>query len=214
MHLSICVDEILEFLNIKPGQVGLDATLGYGGHSLEMLKCLQMKGHLYALDIDPMELPKTRDRLQKLGYGPEILSIIQTNFANIDQVAEKSGPFDFILADLGVSSMQIDNPERGFSYKTEGLLDLRLNPEAGISAAQRLKELSKEELEGMLIENADEPYADEIARTICKALKKGVEINTTSHLQQHIAKALDFLPEKDKRRLLRSHVSVLSSLTD
>jgi 16S rRNA (cytosine1402-N4)-methyltransferase len=203
MHLSICVEEILEFLQIKPGQIGLDATLGYGGHSLEMLKCLEMKGHLYALDIDPIELPKTRDRLQKLGYGPEILTIVQTNFANIDEVSKKSGPFDFILADLGVSSMQIDNPERGFSYKTEGLLDLRLNPEKGISAGQRLKEVSKEELEGMLIENADEPYANEIAKTICKAMKKGVKIKTTTDLQQLIAKALDFLPEKDKKEAIK-----------
>ena len=117
MHISICVSEILEFLEIKPGQTGLDATLGYGGHTLEMLKCLDSKGHMYALDIDPIELPRTRERLESLGYGSEILTIKELNFANIDQVIAESGPLDFILADLGVSSMQIDNPERGFSYK-------------------------------------------------------------------------------------------------
>jgi len=129
MHISICVKEILEFLQIKPGQTGLDATLGYGGHTLEMMKCLESKGHMYALDVDAIELKKTRERLEKLGYGPEILTIRQLNFAKIDEIAKEAGPFDFVLADLGVSSMQIDNPDRGFSYKTEGPLDLRLNPE-------------------------------------------------------------------------------------
>ncbi len=139
MHRSICVKEILEFLQITPGQTGLDATLGYGGHTLEMLKCLDSKGHLYALDVDPIELQRTRERLEGLGYGSEILTIKQLNFSNIDQITSESGPLNFILADLGISSMQIDNPDRGFSYKSEGPLDLRLNPKRGISAADRLK---------------------------------------------------------------------------
>lgn len=199
MHISICVKEILEFLQIKPGQTGLDATLGYGGHTLEMLKCLESIGHIYALDVDPIELEKTRKRLADKGYGPEILTIKQINFANIDEVAAEGGPFDFVLADLGVSSMQIDNPERGFSYKHEGPLDLRLNPQKGISAAERLKELDREELEGMLTENSDEPYAKEIARAVMSELKKGREISTTTRLQQVIEDALHFIPE-DKRK--------------
>ena len=85
-------------------------------------------GHLYALDVDPIESEKTKERLQTLGYGPDILTVMLQNFADIDQVAEETGKFDFVLADLGVSSMQIDNPDRGFSYKTEGPLDLRMNP--------------------------------------------------------------------------------------
>ena len=96
MHRSICVDEIIEFLQIKPGQTGLDATLGYGGHTLEMLKCLDSKGYLYATDIDPIELPKTQKRLEALGYGPEILKVRQINFSNIDKIVEESGPLDFI----------------------------------------------------------------------------------------------------------------------
>ena len=115
MHIPICVKEILDFFQIQPGQVGLDTTLGYGGHTLEMLKCLKGQGHIYGLDVDPIESAKTRDRLARQGYGPEILTVIHTNFANLDQVAREHGPFQFILADLGVSSMQIDNPERGFS---------------------------------------------------------------------------------------------------
>ncbi|MDF2678467.1 MAG: S-adenosyl-methyltransferase MraW [Bacillota bacterium] len=198
MHRSICVKEILEFLQITPGQTGLDATLGYGGHTLEMLKCLNSKGHLFALDVDPVELPRTRERLERLGYGSEILTIKQMNFSNIDQVALESGPLNFVLADLGVSSMQIDNPDRGFSFKIEGPLDLRLNPEKGISASERLKTISQEELEGMLLENADEPNAEAIARAIISEIKKGKDISTTTQLQQIIKDALKFLPEKNK----------------
>lgn len=194
MHISICVKEILAFLQIQPGQIGLDVTLGYGGHTLEMLKCLEGKGHMYALDVDPIELPKTRERLEKLGYGPEILTIKQLNFANIDQVYAESGPIDFVLADLGVSSMQIDNPDRGFSYKTEGPLDLRLNPNKGISASERLMSISEDELIGLLIENSDEPHAEEIAHAITNEIRKGHRISTTTDLRQIIASALKKLP--------------------
>jgi 16S rRNA (cytosine1402-N4)-methyltransferase len=194
MHIPICVKEILEFLQIKPGQIGLDATLGYGGHTLEMLKKLDFKGHLYATDVDPFELPKTKERLGKLGYGEEILHIRQMNFSQIDQIVAESGLFDFILADLGVSSMQIDNPDRGFSFKREGPLDLRLNPQKGISAAQRLKTITQDELEGMLIENSDEPHATVIAKAIISEIRKGTEITTTTQLKEIIKNALKFLP--------------------
>ena len=199
MHLSICVQEILDFLQIKPGQKGLDATFGYGGHSEKMLQCLDGQGHLYALDIDPIEIMKSKNRLNDLGYGEDILTVIHENFANIDQVAEKYGPFDFLLADLGVSSMQIDNPERGFSYKNEGPLDLRLNPQAGIPASQRLKESSTEELEWMLRDNSDEPYAEQIARTISSKIRKKQAIETTTQLAETISEALSFLPEKERK---------------
>lgn len=198
MHRSICVKEILEILQITPGQIGLDATLGYGGHTSEMLKCLDSKGHLYATDVDPIELPRTRERLALLGYGPEILTIRQMNFSNIDQIVSEAGPLNFVLADLGVSSMQIDNPDRGFSYKAEGPLDLRLNPDKGISAAERLKTISQDELYGMLLENSDEPHAAEIARAIISENKKGKEIATTTQLQQIIKNALRAIPEKER----------------
>ncbi len=203
MHISICVKEILEFLQIKPGQTGLDATLGYGGHTLEMLKCLESKGHIYALDADPIELAKTTERLQSLGYGLDILTTKQLNFANINQVAAEGGPFDFVLADLGLSSMQIDNPARGFTYKKEGPLDLRLNPQKGISGAQRLKEMTLEELEGMLIENADEPYAAEIASRITSELKKGTDISTTTQLREVIESALQFIPANERKEAVK-----------
>ena len=203
MHIPICVKEILEFLRIQPGQKGLDATLGYGGHTLEMLKCLQGQGHIYALDVDPIESVKTRDRLARQGYGPEILTVIHTNFANLDQVAEEHGPFDFILADLGVSSMQIDNPERGFSYKYDGPLDLRLDPERGVTAAQRLREVDEEELQGMLVENADEPYAAEIAAAVRTAFRRGQSIDTTTDLRRVIEGALEFIPAAERKQAVK-----------
>ena len=195
MHRPICVKEILEILQIKPGQSGLDATLGYGGHTLEMLKCLGSAGHLYAIDVDSMELPRTKDRLECLGYGPKTLTIRQMNFSEIDQIAAEAGPFDFVLADLGVSSMQIDNPDRGFSFKFEGPLDLRLDPNKGISAADRLKTVSLDELQGMLTENADEPHSAEIARAIISNINKGTEISTTTELKKIIRGALKHIPK-------------------
>jgi len=199
MHIPIMVQEILEVLQIKPGQVGLDATLGYGGHTKEMLKLLEGKGHVYALDIDPIELPKTTTRLENEGFDKEILTTVLMNFSDIDKVVEELHQFDFVLADLGVSSMQIDNPERGFSFKTDGPLDLRMNPESGTPASFRLMQLSQIELESMLVENADEPYAEIIAKAITSAKKSGVYIDTTSKLQQIINDALHFIP-KDSRK--------------
>lgn len=203
MHISICVKEILEFLKIQPGQTGLDATLGYGGHSSAMLKCLEGRGHLYGLDVDPIEIQKTEERLRAKGYGLDILTAKLLNFADADQLLPESGPFDFVLADLGVSSMQIDNPERGFTYKFEGPLDLRLNPREGISAAERLADITQPELEGMLTENADEPYARQIAQAVIREQRKGKKIQTTIQLQQVIEKALNFLPEKERKEQIK-----------
>ena len=203
MHISIMVKEILDFLDIKPGQQGLDATLGYGGHTKEMLKCLNGKGHIYGLDVDPIESAKTKERLEKQGFGEDILTVKLMNFKDIDKVAEEAGKFDFILADLGVSSMQIDNPDRGFSYKVEGPLDLRLNPQKGISAAERIRNISGEELTGMLIENADEPYAEEIADAVVTRQKRGEKIVTTKDLQRVIEEALSFLPKGEQKEAVK-----------
>lgn len=202
MHISICVQEILDFLNIQPGEQGMDATLGYGGHTLEMLKCLQGNGHIYATDVDPIESAKTTKRLADAGYGEEILSVRLMNFARIDELAAEVGGFDFILADLGVSSMQIDNPDRGFSFKTEGPLDLRLDPSKGISAAERLAEISYEELLGMLVENSDEPYADKIAKAIVSERRKK-PVDTTTRLKDIIEGVLSFVPENERKDVVK-----------
>jgi 16S rRNA (cytosine1402-N4)-methyltransferase len=193
MHIPIMVEEILEVLKIQPGEVGYDATLGYGGHSSRMLAALQGQGHLFATDVDPIESEKTRQRLADMGFGPEMLTIKRMNFANLDQVSPDR-KFDFVLADLGVSSMQIDNPQRGFTFKQDGPLDLRLDPTSGVTAAQRLLELSQDELAAMLEENSDEPYADEIAQAICRNLP----IDTTRQLYTVIENALAFLPQKNR----------------
>lgn len=204
MHISICVKEILEILQITPGQTGLDATLGYGGHTLEMLKCLNSKGRLYAIDVDPIELPRTKERLEHLGYGSQILEIKQMNFSQIDEITSESGLFNFVLADLGVSSMQIDNPERGFTFKSEGPLDLRLNPETGISAADLLKDMTLFEIEDMLIENADEPHAAVIARAILSSINKGIDILTTTQLRNIIKDAMKYVPKIKENDIKKS----------
>lgn len=203
MHRSICVNEILKFLNIIPGQIGLDATLGYGGHSLEMLKCLTPGGRLYAIDVDPFELPRTKERLEALGFGPDILVIQKMNFSDIDQIAFESGPLNFVLADLGVSSMQIDNPERGFSFKIEGPLDLRLNPKSGKSAAALLKTISQQKLEELFTINSDEPHSELISKAIVSKISKGMVIATTTQLQEIIKETLEFLPENTRKEEIK-----------
>lgn len=203
MHISIMVNEILDFLKIQPGETGFDATLGYGGHTKAMLQCLNGQGHIYATDVDPVESEKTKKRLADQGFGEDILTIRLQNFCTIDEIAKEVGGFDFILADLGVSSMQIDNPERGFSFKTEGPLDLRLNQQSGISAAERLDTISRDELAGMLYENSDEPYSEELAKAITDEIRKGNRIDTTTKLRQVIEKTLDSLPEKEKKDTIK-----------
>ncbi len=198
MHISIMVQEILDFLQIQPGQRGLDATLGYGGHTRAMLDQLQGKGHLTALDVDPIESAKTLERLRAVGYGEELLTVKLVNFANVDEVAKEQGKFDFVLADLGVSSMQIDDPSRGFSYKINAPLDLRMNPREGVSAAERLKELTREELTGLLVENSDEPYAEKITNQIFRRRASGKPVETTFDLRDAIRDALAFLPAKER----------------
>lgn len=204
MHISIMVKEILDVLKIQPGEQGLDATLGYGGHTKAMLQKLEGKGHMYALDVDPIEIVKTKERLKSAGFDENILTIKQINFANIDKVAEEAGKFDFVLADLGVSSMQIDTPERGFSYKVDAPLDLRLDPEHGVSAAQRLNEISEDDFIGMMVENSDEPYAEEIAEVVFKKKRAGSPIKTTVDLKNAIEETISGikgLSEKEKKEV-------------
>lgn len=177
MHRSICVQEILAALELQPGMVGVDATFGYGGHSQAMLPLITPGGLLYSLDVDALELAKTTARLRAAGYGEEVLRIRQLNFAGIAKLlAEQPLGFDFILADLGVSSMQIDNPERGFSFKQPGPLDLRLNSSRGATGSEMLRKMSAEAMEKMLRVNADEPFAAQIAAIL---FAKRERIHTT-----------------------------------
>lgn len=204
-HLPIMVREILEQLRIRPGDKGFDATLGYGGHTRAMLDALEGRGHLCATDVDPIEIVKTEQRLRDAGYGEDILTIRHQNFAGIRRLAAEFGPFDFILADLGISSMQLDNPARGFTYKADGPLDLRMNPEKGESAAQLLRKLAQNpaDLASLFVENSDEPYAEAIARTISGDLRRGASIETTGALRNEIAKALSFLPRAEQKEAVK-----------
>lgn len=205
-HRPICVAEILEILDPRPGQVGLDATLGYGGHAEAILPRLRPGGRLFGIDVDPLELPRTEARLRGLGFGQDVLEVRRLNFAgSLHLLAEAGGGFDFVLADLGVSSMQLDDPARGFTYKAEGPLDLRLNPAQGQPASALLARLSEADLAALLVENADEPHAQAIARAL-----HGRPVATTSEFAALVRAALaPALPEaaraeETKRSLQRS----------
>src|SRR5215475_14857720 len=175
MHRPIMVREILEILAPQPGELAVDCTLGYGGHAVALLSALQPGGRLIGLDVDPIELPKTEARLRALGFGPDALTVHRTNFAGLAKVLPE--PADIVFADLGLSSMQMDNPARGFTYKWDGPLDLRMNPQRGQAASALLETLDEASLAALLLANADEPKADRLARAI-----KKTSVSTTAQL--------------------------------
>jgi 16S rRNA (cytosine1402-N4)-methyltransferase len=199
-HRPIMVDEILAALAPKPGEVALDATLGYGGHARELLPRLLPGGRLFGVDVDPIELPRTETRLRGLGFGEDVLTLRRMNFAGLPRLQAEAGGFDVVLADLGVSSMQIDNPARGFTWKVEGPLDLRLNPQRGRPAADLLASLTEQALAELLVENSDEPHAQAIAREV-----HGQAIRTTRNLAELVRSALraERLDEDEVKRTLQ-----------
>ena len=170
-HRPIMVAEILDVLQPKPGDTAVDSTLGFGGHARELLTRVQPGGRLIGLDADPIELPKTEARLRALGYPESSLVVRHTNYAAITRVLAELAPegANVLLADLGLSSMQIDNPARGFSFKVNGPLDMRMNPAKGQPASALLNELGVNGLAELLIENADEPHAAQLAAAIVRA---------------------------------------------
>jgi 16S rRNA (cytosine1402-N4)-methyltransferase len=205
MHRSILVKEVLDVLCLKPGMIGLDATLGYGGHAREMLEQIRPHGKLFALDVDPLEIERTESRLRKLGYTENELVVRRLNFAGVPKLLrDVEGGFDFILADLGVSSMQLDNPERGFTFKAKGPLDLRLNPERGQTAAAFIQSASVEVLEKILRENSDEHHAAVIAKAIFE--NKNLSTTTTNLanvIRRDLTKRYSDIDEKDIVRSLQ-----------
>lgn len=216
-HRSICVAEILAVLAPQPGELALDATLGYGGHTQELLPRLLPGGRLVGLDVDPIELPRTEARLRGLGFGEEVLALRRMNFAGLPRLRGEFGPFDLVLADLGVSSMQIDNPARGFTWKAEGPLDLRLNPQRGRPAADLLASLTEADLAALLVENADEPQAPAIAAAIAR---HGQPIRTTRDLADCVRAALraelpaDTLEAETRRSLQRTFQALRIAVND
>lgn len=179
---------------LSPGMTGVDATLGYGGHSLEILKRIAPGGKLISMDVDPIELPKTEARIRASGYDEAAFEAVKSNYAGIAKVMSERGlsGFDFVFADLGCSSMQFDDPSRGFSFKNPGPLDMRMNPGRGLSAAEWLERVSAEKLENVLQEHSDEPRAESLAQALA-----GKKIATTTQLAEAIRGAVRISEEKE-----------------
>ena len=203
-HRPIMVDEVLRCLRPAAGDVAVDCTLGGGGHAQAILERIQPGGRLIGLDVDPLELPRTEARLRAAGFGADTFAARRGNFAGLPQVLAAAGlaAADVILADLGVSSMQIDNPVRGFSYKEPGPLDMRMNPSHGEPASQLLARSSEAQLMAMLTDNADEPHAELIAR-----LLKAEPLTTTHAVERLVrtglAAALPNLAKADVKMSVR-----------
>jgi 16S rRNA (cytosine1402-N4)-methyltransferase len=203
-HLPIMVDEVLECLRPVPGDIAVDCTLGGGGHAKAILERVQPGGRVIGLDIDPFELPRAEARFRDAGFGPDVFVVRQANFAGLPKALAAEGvtAADVILADLGVSSMQFDNPDRGFSYKGVGPLDMRMNPQRGESAAQLIARSSEADLARLLEENADEPHAQIVA-----GLLKQQALDTTHAVERLIrtglGAALPRLPKADIKMSVR-----------
>lgn len=190
-HRPIMVAEILSVLDPKPGDCAIDCTLGYGGHAQQILAAIQPGGRLLGLDVDPIELPKAESRLQNLGFALESIIARRSNFAGLSRLAGEVFPngADLILADLGLSSMQIDDPERGFTFKVDAPLDMRMNPQHGQSAAALLAKLDEVKLAALLSENADEPRAVRLAKAILRT-QASAPIRSTTTLAAVVSDAL------------------------
>jgi 16S rRNA (cytosine1402-N4)-methyltransferase len=191
-HRPIMVREILDVLAPQPGEIAVDCTLGYGGHARELLTAVQPGGKLLAVDADPIELPKTEARLRALGFPEEALVVRRMNYAGAAQfvAAEAYGGVDVVLADLGLSSMQIDDPTRGFTFKADGPLDMRMNPNRGLSAAALLAKVDADELRKLLADNADEPLARELAEAIVREQQRR-PLTTTTELAYVVRNAAE-----------------------
>jgi 16S rRNA (cytosine1402-N4)-methyltransferase len=194
-HVPVLVAEVLEALAPAPGDVAVDATLGFGGHASAILGRILPGGRLLALDVDPVELPKASARLEALARelgAPDAVKTEKRNFAGLRKLLDDEGlarGADVILADLGVSSMQLDDPRRGFSWKHDVPLDLRMNPRRGIPAGELLLKMQKEEIEDFLRRLGDEPEAAGIAA----ALHETIEARRGSsplHLQRNLPLSL------------------------
>ena len=199
-HVPVMVAEILSALDPRPGETAVDCTIGYGGHAREILPRLLPGGRLLGLDVDPLELPKTEVRMRGLGYGPEVFAARRSNFAGLPQAlaAESMAGVDIVLADLGVSSMQLDTPIRGFSIKTSGPLDMRMNPNRGQSASAWLRSVRPTELAALLQDNADEPQAVVLAEALA-----GQAIERTIALADAIRAALPRVPADEREQSVR-----------
>lgn len=186
-HISVLLDEGIAGLNIKEDGIYVDATLGGGGHSSEILKRLTT-GYLYAFDQDDFAINKAKDRLSAINDN---FTIIKSNFVNLKDELNKLGidKIDGIIYDLGVSSFQFDDPERGFSYKYDAFLDMRMDQTASLTAHNIVNNYPFEELGKIFAKYGEDPFAFKIAKKICDERTKR-EINTTLELVDVIKSAL------------------------
>ncbi len=186
-HQAVLLEEAVEYLNIKEDGIYLDGTLGRAGHSSEILKKLSKTGKLIAVDRDTAAIEAVKKKLA----GEESLILEHSNFQDFDQVLAKLGlkAVDGMLFDLGVSSPQLDNPERGFSYQKEGPLDMRMNPEQKLTAADIVNSYSQAELEKIITDYGEENWAARIAEFIVK-MRTEKRIKTTSDLVEVIKAAI------------------------
>jgi 16S rRNA (cytosine1402-N4)-methyltransferase len=167
-HIPVLVDACLDALALHPGMTGVDATLGYGGHAMRILQKIIPGGKLIGLDQDPIELPKAEQRLRQAGFDEHDFAAVRSNHAGMKKALDRHGlaAVDFVFADLGCSSMQFDDPVRGFSCKHAGPLDMRMNPHRGMSAAAWLARTTPEKMATALHEHADEPRAESLAAAL------------------------------------------------
>ena len=187
-HIPVLLEEVMAILKPQQGQIIADCTLGYGGHALEFMKRIGPTGKLIGFDMDGIELERTKKRLSNASDVP--LSFYHENFAEIGSVLdnEKIDGYDIIFADLGVSSMQVDSPERGVSYKNKGPLDMRMDTRLKQTGADLLEALSFEELSKALWDLADEPDNEKIAAAIVTQ-RDAMPITQTSQLIRLVFKA-------------------------
>ena len=193
MHKSVLLQECIENLNLKEDSIIVDATLGYAGHSSEILKRIP-KGHLFAFDQDEEAIKASREKLDTIASN---YTIIKSNFVHLKEELEKNNiqQIDGILFDLGVSSPQLDEDYRGFSFHKDAKLDMRMDMTNDLSAYQVVNEYSKEELTNIFFQYGEEKYANSIARKIVE-YRETKKIETTLELVEIIKSAV---PEKYKR---------------
>jgi 16S rRNA (cytosine1402-N4)-methyltransferase len=186
MHVPVLLKEALELLHVRPDGTYIDATLGAGGHALEVLRILQQgKGKLLGVDRDPAALAVARERLR--GFEEQLI-VWRGNFAEIDTLHAASGlpPADGVLADLGLSSLQLEEASRGFSFNLTGPLDMRMDPETGTPAQEIVNRTPERELADLIFNLGEERHSRRIARAIVKARP----IRTTTELAQVVTRAI------------------------
>ena len=201
-HRPVLLSEVLAALDPRAGDVVVDCTVGFAGHAAELLRRVGPTGRLIGLDVDPANLARADERLGGVGYP---FSLHHLNFAGVGQALAAAGVerADVLVADLGVSSMQIDDPVRGFSYMRDGPLDMRMDPTRGRTAAQLLATLPEAELARALAEYGDEPRAGAIAAAIV-AERSRRAIETTRDLRALIERAAPVTIAAPRRGVAKS----------